>query len=81
MSATILWQPDVPNHGRNLEVGAPSSFLEMMAEAFGRGPWTLDRSSLEIIRGLLIASQDRCAWTELKKAIEDHGQIRVWAEY
>ena len=84
MSATLYFQPV---KGKALRIGAPSSFMSALDRAFKYSqPWTIEASShdIAILEGLRAGLDDleqRAAINELLKALEDHTDIRVWAEY
>lgn len=81
MSATVMYQPV---KGKSLDIGAPSSFLSALERAFGNRPWTLSGGDYHTLMGLaagLGSDDQRAACEQLAKAVQDHGEIRVWAEY
>jgi hypothetical protein len=51
MSIDIMWRPTDHAHKR-LDVPAPSSFIDVMAEAGFRLPCTLDDNDLDILRAM-----------------------------
>lgn len=81
MSASIYYQAV---KGKNLSVGAKSSFLAAIERAFGGVPCVLSEHDVLKLQGLAAAfdSEDqRAAVQELIEAIEKHASVRVWAEY
>ena len=83
MSATILYQAV---KGRALSIGAPSSFLAMLGRVLQRDPpWVLadgtDALRLRIAADITDDAEWHAALERLVDAIEEHGTIRVWAEY
>ena len=81
MSANLYWSPI--RKGNDLPVNAPSSFMAALESALGScGPWTVMESDVPILRGLAIGfAHERKAIQAIIDAVEQHGQIRVWAEY
>lgn len=82
MSASIYYQPV---QGKLLNVGAPSSFMSALREAFhGDPPWTFTDRDYHTLMGLsagLSSTDQKQAATELADAALKHGEIRVWPEY
>lgn len=83
MSANIMWRPI--EWGKDLGVGAPSSFLGSMEEALGtRQPWVLNQDHYNILKGLkagLTSSDQKEAIEEILEAICRHDVIEVYAQY
>lgn len=80
MSANIYWRPI--KKGKDIEVNAPSSFMQAFGRAFGTLPLTLKNSDLEKLRGLWAGYQNEKSSIEaLIRAIEEHGEIEVYADY
>ena len=81
MSADIYWLPS--ERGKNLNVSAPSRFIDTLTRAFGEGPWTLDESALPILKGIMAvddAFMEKSAWKDLYAALETHGEIKIWVK-
>jgi hypothetical protein len=82
MSANIYWQAV---KGRDLDVSAPSSFLEAMRKAFGDGQkWELSGRHLEKLSGMAAifsGSDNDNPYLTIIDAISEHGLILVWAEW
>ena len=90
MSASICWEPT--NKGRSLYTPAPQSFMESL-ETIGinvqqSGGCCVDSSSLNALRGLAFMydrhtekNPEKNPYTQMINAIEQHGEIRLWAEY
>lgn len=90
MSANIYWEPS-KSTGKELYTLSPSSFLASL-EAIG---WSrdadssglLDERHLKALRGMAHLYNDRepnpdkNPYSQLVKAVEKHGEVRVWAEY
>lgn len=80
MSATITWRPVKP--GKTLPVNAPSSFKEIMIEAFGEPPWNLNNSHALILHGIRAANKNEHETIdEITEAIAKHGEIIVEVSY
>jgi hypothetical protein len=83
VSATIKWTPT--GTGKVLSVHAPSSFLEILGRMCGqdRPPFVIGAEDVPKLEGVVAASDEYRAedFKRLLKAIEDHGEIRLWAEY
>lgn len=76
MGATLRWKPLKP--GKSLPVNAPSSFRDILGEAFGPDPWTLSSKDDQVLRGIYVACKDeRKALDEIIEAIEKHGEIVI----
>lgn len=80
MSANIYWR--TIKKGKDIEVGAPSSFIEAFRDAFGNMPLILRDSDLEKLRGFYAGyPNDKHSIEALIGAVENHGEIEVYAEY
>ena len=82
MGASIYWAPT--GGGKSLAVGFRSNFLEAMREAFGGdgSSWTIGEAELPVLRGMRAAAKDiRDGLDEVIAAIEEHGEIRIWARW
>ena len=81
MGASIYWTPT--GGGKSLAVGFRSDFLEAMGEAFGDGTsWVIGEAELPILRGMRAANKNiRDGLDEVIAAIEEHGEIRIWARW
>ena len=81
MSANLYWSPI--RKGKDLPVNAPSSFMDALGRALGSsGPWTILSSDAPILRGLAAGLQhEREAIEAILDALDQHEQIKVWAEY
>lgn len=82
MSANLFWRPI--KGGVDLEVGAPSSFIEMMERAFHALPITLDSGDSARLEGMKFGTVNKEfseALEEIIEAIGKHGAIQVYAEY
>lgn len=82
MSANIHYRQVKPIDGKDLAVGSPSSFIKCMERAFGTFPCTLSASNFPTLRGMaaMEGSGDN-HFVKLIDAIEDLGEIEVYAEY
>lgn len=82
MGATIYYQPV---KGKRLQVGAPSSLLSKLREAFhAEGEIRLtdwDYHTLIGLRAGIDSTDAKEALDELAKAVMEHSEVRVWAEY
>jgi len=81
VGASIYWQP--LDKKRDLEIWAPSSFMEALKRAFDRDfPMDLDDADLPVLRGMAAVSGDKNNdFATLVRLIEDKGPVRIWAEY
>ena len=81
MSASIYWRPRVQGLV-SVNTNAPSRFMETLAELVGaRLPLTLDRSHLPGLRALAKLDSGEGSWPQLVRAIEEHGEIELTAQY
>lgn len=82
MGATIYYQAV---KGKALSVGAPSSLLSKLREAFhADGEIRLtdgDYYTLIGLRAGIDSTDAKESLGELAKAVREHGEVRVWAEY
>jgi hypothetical protein len=81
VSANLYWQPI---KGRDLNVHAPSSFIEALGRAGFDLPCNLSGADVPMLRGLAAGMSDdnsRKAVERLIDAIEQHETISLWAEY
>lgn len=81
MSANLYWQPV---KGKDLNVGAPSSFMAALERAVGAQPWHLNEGHVHILKGLaagLDSTDQREAVETLIAGISRHSEVRVWPEY
>lgn len=78
MSANIYWEP-VKLESRSLSIDAPSSFIETMECAFGSGPWIIDESNDEFLRGLSIGGFSEAA--KIAGLVKKYKKIKIWAKY
>lgn len=83
MSANILWQPVDPERGKDLNVSAPSSFIEDIEVLFGKLPVVIGKDSLQTLRGWEIGwkTHPDNPVKRLIEAIETHGDIKIWAQW
>jgi hypothetical protein len=81
MSANIYWRPtDVGKTGVN--TNAPSRFMDILAEVTGqRPPLVLRHEHLASLRALARAEPGEGSWSQLVKALEQHDEIDITAEY
>lgn len=87
MSANIKYE--IVSNGRDLDIGAPSSFIEAMSNAFGNFPVILTVIDLEKLLGMEAAyganSNPGKAIRKLIRTINDedgdHHDVKVWADY
>jgi hypothetical protein len=81
MSASICWRPKIQGR-ESVNTAAPSRFMETLKALTGQQmPMTLDHSHLSGLRALAIASPGEGGYPQLVKAIEEHGEIELTAEY
>jgi hypothetical protein len=67
--------------GKDLEEGAPSSFIQMFEGAFAL-PAVLTKENIEVLNGMRIGSEHHKETLEkIIEAIDTHGEIEVYAEY
>lgn len=82
MSATIYFQPV---RGKALDIGAPSSFLTALREAFhSDGEIRLSSGDYHTLAGLrsgLTSTDQKKAIDVLMEAVYSHDEVRVWPEY
>lgn len=81
MSASVYYQPV---KGKHLNIGAPSTFREMMERGFGSPPWTLLPEHNIMLEGMKAGTNQiefQEALAELIRAVGDHNQVDVWLEY
>lgn len=79
MSANIFWR--TVKKGKDLEVGSPSSFIEMFINAF-EIPATLTETDIPILNGMRIGSDYHKEPLErIINAIREHRAIEIYAEY
>lgn len=78
MSANILWEPEVPTKGNDVDTATPSHTIKMLEEAFGKMPMVLSRSDIGVLTGLHIAGIQ--GMSDLIEALEKHESIRIWVE-
>lgn len=76
MGASIYWRPT--NRGRNLSVGAWSSFLDALRKAFGELPVKLSEKDLPTLRGMAAVDGE---FGRLVALIEENGEIEIYAEW
>lgn len=82
MSANVYWRPI--RSGKELDVNAPSSFLAGLTEAFGDLPIKMkcDVNTMATIRGMLLKDKgENDAYVGILRALNDHGEIEIFAEY
>lgn len=83
MSANILWEP-VPEKARSIPTAAPQRFLESLRALNWKEGDTLDGRHLNTIRGMAVvfgALDKNNPYHVLANAIEEFGEIRIWAQY
>ncbi len=79
MSANFYYEP-VDINRKSLGIDAPQSFIETMEYAFGgRGPWIIDETSDELLRGLHIGGFKEAA--KISGLVKKYKKIKIWAEY
>lgn len=82
MSANVYWEPIKPTKNRDLDVSAPSSFIDAMKRAFDEGPWELNQSSVSKVEGMAAAYHFKPnPYDEILTLLAKHERIRIWAEY
>lgn len=87
MSGTIYFRI-VKARERHLDVGASSSFVSAMTNAFGSSPWRVDGSCVEVLRGMAaVFGEDsrRNPYLALINHITredgETQELEVWPEY
>lgn len=84
MSATICWRPSAKND-KHLNVGAPSSFMEVMKNAGFGFPCAVTLSDVPVLRGMAAVygrnDQNPNPFDELLDLVEKYGSIELWAVY
>ena len=85
MSANIYYRV-LPCKNRDIDVSAPSSFIEAMRRAFGEHPWILDSDSLGTLRGLAAGyGAGKNPYDDVISKIErvdgEFNTIEVWPEW
>jgi len=85
VSANIYWTP-LGDKRHDISPMAPSSFIEAMERAFGKLPIILELNEevIATLRGMAAAEGSATARDEyraVRRALEDHRKIRLWAEY
>lgn len=82
MSANIYWRP-VEESGHDLEVHAPSSFIQVLEEAFGPLPVKIEKSDLPILKGIRagVDSFAKESITSLMEAVEMNEVVEVYAKW
>lgn len=82
MSASLFYRfTDKKNP--TLPVLAPSSFIEVMTDAFGEPPFHLSSSDAAMIRGIRAGCRqaNREAFDKILELIEDGREIEIWSEW
>ena len=85
MSANIYWTP-VKEKKNDISVGAPSSFIGTLSEAFGPLPLTLEdnETTIATLHGMLSAARDNefgRTYGRIIDALAKYHKIKIWAEY
>jgi hypothetical protein len=83
MSANLYWEP-TQRKKHDINVGAPSSFMDTLGRVFGRRTPTLgmgDIVKLETLRDATEIPEWASVYAELIDAIEKCGEIQISAEY
>jgi hypothetical protein len=82
MSANLYWTP-AKRKMFELNISAPSSFMEQMERAFGNRNPSLDSSAIPVLKGMRAANHEQLheAFDELIEAIDKHDIIEIKATY
>ena len=81
MAVTIRFQQVKPKVGKRLPVEEPPAFINAMARAFGKGPWTLDKEHIPCLHGMsAVCRFSDNPYQQLIDAIRKLGVVEVWAE-
>lgn len=83
MGATIYYKQVKPKDKQDLDVPAPSSFIDTMQRGFGNPPWRLTLAEISVLKGMAAAYSNSFdnPFSELINAIHLLGEIEVWAEW
>jgi len=83
MGSTIYYKQVKPKDKQDLDVSAPSSFIDTMQRGFGDRPWRLDVNSIQVLRGMAAAYSNDYdnPFSRLIEAIERLDEIEVWSEW
>lgn len=81
-----MYEQVKPIKGKSLNCSFPSSFSESLEKAFGSYPCVLSKDDIPVLRGMAVTGSKNMhdsssPYTDLIKAIEKYGEIRVWSEY
>jgi hypothetical protein len=85
MSANIFWTP-IKERRHDISVGAPTSFIASIENAFGGLPLELNNTEVNIatLKGMISASGSSDAISSYEKLISALGKydrIKIWAEW
>lgn len=84
MSATICWRPtDIKDHYLE-RCGAPSSFIDAMAQTFDGFPVELSVAAiprLQAMAAVFGGADESNPYLELIEVLENHKSVKLWAEY